>query len=128
MKRTIAFVLIVIICLGMLSCRKSNTDSDPCSLSSGTYYMVGEFEELMTPYLSLDFDDYTFSMGAGALVSFQAQGTFTVKGKSLVATTQISTFVFEITENNTLILVDNGDNEAFQMPENSEYVLHSEVS
>ena len=128
MKRTIAFVLIVIICLGMLSCRESNTDSDPCSLSSGTYYMVGEFEELMTPYLSLDFDDYTFSMGTGALVSFQAQGTFTVKGISLVATTQISTFVFEITENNTLILVDNGDTEAFQMPENSEYVLHSEVS
>ena len=65
-------------------------------------------------------------MGAGSTVSFQAQGSFSIEGNSLVATTQISTFVFEIKDSKTLILIDNGDNEFFQLKENTEFI-HSDT-
>ena len=86
--------------------------------------MVGEFEEFMTPYLSLNFEDHTFYMGAGAVVSYAERGSFVVKDNEITATSQSTVFVFEIKDKNTLILVDNGDNEYFKMPENSEYVFH----
>ena len=114
MKRTVALFLSIII-IGLTACQ--NTESDSCDLPSGTYYpfgtyyMVGEFEELMTPYLALNFEDHTFGMGAGALVSYQEYASFIVSDNRITATSQSTVFVFEIKDNNTLILVDNGDNE-----------------
>ena len=58
MKRTVALFLSIIIIIGLTACQ--NTESDSCDLPSGTYYMVGEFEESMTPYLALNFGDHTF--------------------------------------------------------------------
>ena len=86
----------------------------------------GEFEEFMIPYLSLNFEDYTFQMGAGALVSYQERGSFVVHENCITATSQTTAFVFEITDQNTLLLVDNGDNEYFKMPINSEYVFRND--
>ena len=121
MKKLSLLFLIIIVAIGFVACR--NTHSDPCELPSGTYYMVGEFEEMMIPYLYLNFDNYAFSMGAGALVSYAENGSFVVKGNKITATSQSTVFVFEIKDKKTLILVDNGDNEYFKMPINSEYVL-----
>jgi len=126
MKRIVIVFLAMIIVIGLMSCQ--NTKSDPCDLPSGTYYMVGEFEKFMTPYLNLNFDDHTFEMGAGDLVSYAEIGSFVVKDNKITATSQSTVFVFEITDRNTLMLVDNGDNEHFKMPENSEYVFDKENS
>ena len=125
MKKSISLVLaIIVIIVALISCQSSQ--SDPCNLPSGTYYMMGEFEELMIPYLSLNFEDHTFRMGAGALVSYQEQGSFVVHENCITATSQTTAFVFEITDQNTLLLVDNGDNEYFKMPINSEYVFRND--
>ena len=123
MKRTVALFLSIIIIIGLTACQ--NTESDSCDLPSGTYYMVGEFEELMTPYLALNFEDHTFRMGAGSLVSYQEYGSFIVSDNRITATSQSTVFAFEIKDNNTLILVDNGDNEYFMMPENAEYIFRN---
>ena len=58
MKRFVAFFLSMIVVLGLAACQ--NTKSDPCDLPSGTYYMEGEFDEFLTPYLKLNFEDHTF--------------------------------------------------------------------
>ena len=124
MKRLFCLLLIGIVLISLTACQK--TPSDPCGLHSGTYYMVGKFEEMMIPYLYLNFDDYTFSMGAGALVSYAEIGSFVVKENKITATSQSTVFVFEIKDTNTLILVDNGDNEYFKMPENAKYIFRSD--
>ena len=121
MKKIVVAFLFVIVAVSFVACQ--NAQSDPCELPSGTYYMVGEFEEMMTPYLALNFEDHTFRMGAGSLVSYQEYGSFIVSDNRITATSQSTVFVLEIKDNNTLILVDNGDNEYFKMPNNSEYVF-----
>ena len=123
MKKTVVAFLFVIVAVSFVACQ--NAQSDPCELPSGTYYMVGEFEELMTPYLALNFEDHTFRMGAGSLVSYEEHGSFIVSDNRITATSQSTVFVFEIKDNNTLILVDNGDNEYFMMPENAEYIFRN---
>ena len=100
MKKVVVAFLTMIIAVSFVACQ--NTQSDPCELPSGRYYMVGEFEEMMTPYLHLNFDDYTFSMGAGALVSYAENGSFVVKENKITATSQSTVFVFEIKDNNSL--------------------------
>ena len=121
MKRMVAFFLSMIVVLGLVACQ--NTKSDPCDLPSGTYYMEGEFDEFLTPYLQLNFEDHTFHMGEGDVISYAERGAFIVKGNRITATSQSTVFVFEITDKDTLVLIDNGDNEKFKMPENSEYVF-----
>ena len=123
MKKLSLLFLSVIVAVSFVACQY--TQSDPCELPSGTYYMVGEFEEMMTPYLHLNFEDHTFRMGAGSLVSYQEYGSFIVSDNRITATSQSTVFVFEIKDNNTLILVDNGDNEYFMMPENAEYIFRN---
>lgn len=123
MKRIICISVSLIVLLVCVGC---SSNSDTIALSSGIYYAEGDYEEELTPYVSLSLKDGGFAMGAGSIVSFQVQGSFSVEGNSLVATTQISTFVFEIKDSKTLILIDNGDNEFFQLKENTEFI-HSDT-
>ena len=112
------------ICLIVLfACVGCSSNSNNVTLTSGNYYAEGDFEEGLTPYVSLSLDDNTFRIGAGSLVSFQAYGSFETNGSKLIATSQITTFVFEIKDSKTLVLVDNGDNEYFQLAENTEFVF-----
>ena len=76
-------------------------------------------------YLSIENGD--FSMGAGSVVSFAANGSFTIKENTLIADTQIATFIFKIANSKTLVLIDNGDNEYFQLEENSQFVYSNEL-
>ncbi len=124
MKKAVAFFLAMMIVIGLTACQNSRSDS--YDLSSGTYYRVGEFKEGLTPYLSLNFEKNTFSMGAGGMLSYAEIGSFVVEDNKLTATSQSTVFVFEITDKNTLILVDNGDNEYFKMPEKAEYVFRND--
>lgn len=119
MKRIICCLICLIVALSFVGCNSIKNEED---LISGTYYMVGDFEEGLRPYVWLSVENRDFSMGAGSIISFAANGSFTIKEDTLVATTQIATFVFNITDSNTLVLVDNGDNEFFQLAENSTFV------
>lgn len=123
MKRFFILTFCLLFLLAFVGCNSSKSEE---KLISGTYYMQGDFDEGLTPYVSLSLEDGGFAMGAGSTVSFQAQGSFSIEGNSLVATTQISTFVFEIKDSKTLILIDNGDNEFFQLKENTEFI-HSDT-
>jgi hypothetical protein len=95
-------------------------------LRSGNYYAVGDYEEMLTPYLGLDTDQKTFSFGAGSVISYAERGNYAVVDGSIIATSQSTTFQFEIVDKNTLILIDNGDNEYFKIPVNTQFVF-SEV-
>ena len=122
MKRILCCLICLVFLFLFVGCNSNTTP-----VLSGIYYVKGDFEEGLTPYVSLSLDDNTFSMGAGSLVSFSANGSFTIEEDTLVATTQIATFVFNITDSNTLVLVDNGDNEYFQLAENSEFVYSNNL-
>ena len=122
MKRTLCCLISLFMFFSFVGC---NSDTPP--VLSGIYYVKGDFEEGLTPYVSLSLDDNTFSMGAGSLVSFAANGSFTIEEDTLVATTPIATFVFNIADSNTLVLVDNGDNEYFQLAEDSEFVYSDDL-
>ncbi len=123
MKRFFILTFCLLFLLAFVGCNSSKSEE---KLISGTYYMSGDFDEGLTPYVSLSLEDCGFAMGAGSIVSFQARGSFRVEGSSLVATTPISTFAFEIKNSKTLILIDNGDNEFFQLKENTEFI-HSDT-
>lgn len=124
MKRFTIFAICVLILFAFSGCR---TDHSNAFLNSGIYYMVGDFEKGLTPYVSLSFEDHGFRMGAGSLVSLQVHGSFEVNETTLVATSPIATFVFEIKDSDTLILIDNGDNEYFQPQENAEFVFSEDM-
>ena len=122
MKRILCCLICLVMLFLFVGCNSNTTP-----VLSGIYYVKGDFEEGLTPYVSLSLDDNTVSMGAGSLVSFAANGSFTIEEDTLVATTQIATFVFSITDTNTLVLVDNGDNQYFQLAENSEFVYSDDL-
>ncbi|MBQ6706092.1 MAG: hypothetical protein IJN07_01090 [Clostridia bacterium] len=117
MKRILCCLICLVILFLFVGCNSNTTP-----VLSGVYYAEGDYKEGLTPYVSLSLDDNTFSMGAGSLFSFAVNGSFVIEKDTLVATTQSATFVFDITDSNTLVLVDNGDNEFFQPAENSEFV------
>ena len=75
MKRTICIIIYMFV---ILACAGCSHNSDTVALSSGIYYAEGDYEEGLTPYVSLHLDDNTFSMGAGSLFSFAANGSFVI--------------------------------------------------
>ena len=77
---------------------------------------------MMTPYLSLNGDDHTFYLGAGELVSAAAYGTYEVKDSRLIAKSQVGTYVFEIMDSGSVVLIENGDNHFLQLPTYTEFV------
>jgi hypothetical protein len=91
-------------------------------VKQGSYYAVGDYEEMMTPYLSLNGDDHTFYLGAGALFSAAAYGTYEVKDSRLIAKSQVGTYVFEIMDSGSVVLIENGDNHFLQLPTYTEFV------
>ena len=115
-------VLSVLICLSILlvfvGC---SADHSNIGLTSGFYYIVGDYEEFMTPYLKLYLDENTFYLGMGTILSYAERGSFTIENGKLIGKSQNTTFIFEITDSNTLVLVQN---ELFdELPENACFVF-----
>lgn len=94
---------------------------------SGTYEMAGDFDEGLTPYVWLSLEDGSVAIGAGSLASFQVQGSFEIEGNTVVAQTQLGTFVFEIKDSKTLVLIDSGDSEFFQLNEGLEFIYSDTI-
>ncbi len=123
MKKAIALILLVIVCICLVSCK--NSVSDPSDLASGTYYARGDYQEFMVPYVQLNFEDYSFSMGMGTILSYAEIGTFTVKDHRLTATTQNGKSVFEIKNDGTLVLIEVAVPD-WDLPENLEFAYHQD--
>ena len=97
-----------------------NSDTPP--VLSGNYYAVGDYEEMMTPYLWLDTNENSFYFGAGSIISYAENGTYEILDSKVIAKSQSTTFKFEIKDKNTLVLIDNGDNDFFKIPINTQFV------
>ena len=123
MKKLVCFA----ICLVFLFSSGCSTKENEHSLLSGSYYAVGDYEKQMTPYLYLNTESNECYLGAGAVVSFAAHGTYQVKEDNIIAETQIATFVFEIEDSKTVVLIDNGDSQWLRFPTNTEFVYSEEI-
>ena len=124
MKRVISFFICLILLISFFGC---NTDNDSTLLHSGHYYAVGDYEEMLTPYVWLDIEQNKFSFGAGSVVSYAENGTYKVVDGIIIAISQSTTFKFDIVDKNTLILIDNGDNEYFKIPINTKFIFSEDL-
>lgn len=124
MKQILCCLIGIFVLTSAVGC---TSDSNTPSLLSGNYYAVGDYEEMLTPYLYLDTEKNEFRFGTGLVVSYAEYGTYEVVDGTLIATARSTTFQFEIKDQNTLILIDNGDNEYFKIPVNTEFVFSEEL-
>ena len=122
MKRIICFLICLLMLFSFVGC-----DSDTTPVFFGSYYAVGDYEEMLTPYLSLDTDNNEFRFGAGSVVSYQEYGSYKIADGKIIATSQSTTFEFEIKDKNTLILIHNGDNDFFKIPINTQFVYSEDL-
>ena len=124
MKRVFSFFICLILLISFSGC---NTDNDSTLLHSGHYYAVGDYEEMLTPYVWLDIEQNKFSFGAGSVVSYEERGSYEVVDGVIIATSQSTTFKFDIVDKNTLVLIDNGDNEYFKIPINTQFIFSEDL-
>ena len=120
MKKSLIMVLTLTFLFGLVGCSSIN-------LKSGYYYMVGEYEEFSTPYVKLNFDDKSFAFGEGTLLSYAERGSFEIKGERITASTQNTTFVFEIKDSSSIILIDCGGYEPFTEYEGSDFTYRENI-
>ena len=122
MKRIFCSLVCFLILFSIAGC-----NSDTCAVRYGNYYAVGDYEEMLTPYLSLDTDNNEFRFGAGSVVSYQEYGSYKIADGKIIATSQSTTFKFEIKDKNTLVLIDNGDNDYFKIPVNTQFIFSEDL-
>ncbi len=114
MKHFFIIVLCFISILTLAGCNSYN-------LRSGYYFLVGDYEEGVTPYVNIDYKDNSFTFGEGLILSYAEHGSFTVQDERMTATTQNTTFVFEIKNSSLIILIDCGEYEPLISYEGSEF-------
>ncbi len=122
MKRICCCLICLLMLFSTVGC---SPDTSP--VRSGSYYAVGDYEEMLTPYLWIDTDKNIFSLGAGAIVSYAEHGTYEIVDGKVIATSQRTTFEFEIKDRNTLVLINNGDNAYFKIPVDTQFVYGKEL-
>ena len=118
MKRLLCCVVCIVLIFSFIGC---NSDSNN-SVLSGNYYAVGDYEEMLTPYLWLDTNENKFSLGAGSVVSYAENGSYDIVDGNIIATSQSARVEFEIQDKSTLVLTDNADNDYFKIPTNTQFV------
>ena len=116
MKRIICCLICFITLLSAVGC-----GSDTTPVLSGNYYAVGDYDEMLTPYLCLDVNENTFSLGAGSVVSIELYGSYKITDGKLIATSRDTTFEFEIKDDTTLVLIGNGGNDFFKILVDTEF-------
>ena len=112
-------ILIAILCFVLLFVLGGCTTT---TIESGYYYLVGEYEAFATPYVKINFDDDTFTFGESSIISYAERGSFKIKGERITASTQNTTFVFDIKDTSSIILIDCGNYEPFVKYEGSEFI------
>ena len=122
MKRILCCLRCLFMLFSFVGC---NSDTTP--VLSGNYYAVGDYEEMLTPYLWLDTNENKFSLGPGSVVSYAENGSYIILDSKIIATSQSTTFEFEIKDKYTLVLVDNGENDFFKIPINTQFIYSEDL-
>ena len=122
MKRIIVCLLCILVILLLTSC---NSDATP--VLSGNYYAVGDYEEMLTPYLLLDTTDNQFAFGPGSVVSYAEHGSYKITDGKIIATSLSTTYEFDIKDERTLVLVNNGDKKFFKIPIGTQFVYSKDL-
>ncbi len=122
MKRIICCLICLLTLLSAVGCSFGTVP-----VLSGNYYAVGDYDEMLTPYLCLDVNENTFSLGAGSVVSIELYGSYKITDGKLIATSRDTTFEFEIKDDNTLVLTDNGGIEFFEILVDTEFEYSDEL-
>ncbi len=123
MKRFLCCFICIVLMLSFAGC--DSNDNTP--ILSGSYYAVGDYEEMLTPYLWVDTNTNEFFFGAGVIVSYVEYGTYEVENGTIIATSQSTIFEFEIKNKNTLVMINNGDNDFFKIPINTQFVYSEDL-
>lgn len=122
MKRKLCFFTCLLVLFLLVGCH-----SDDTLLRSGNYYAVGDYEEMLTPYLYLDTSKNEFVFGAGSVVSFAEYGEYEVVDRKIIATSQSTIYHFEIKDRNTISLIENGDPACFKIPVGTQFVFSKDL-
>ncbi|MBP3704805.1 MAG: hypothetical protein J6I98_04640, partial [Clostridia bacterium] len=77
--------------------------------------------------LWLDTSENEFSFSAGSVISYAEYGTYEVVEGKLIAVSQSTTYEFEIKDKNTLVLINNGENDYLKIPVNTRFVFDEEL-
>ena len=120
MKKLLIMVLTLTFLFGLVGCNS-------ISLKTGYYYVDGEYEEFATPYVKLNFDDNSFAFGEGTILSYAERGRFQIKGERITASTQNTTFIFEIKDSSSIILIDCGGYKPFAEYEGSDFTYRENI-
>lgn len=105
MKRSICVGLCLIFLLLLAGCSHANAEPP---LRSGFYYEVGDYEKVLTPYVTVDTETKAFSYSQGMVLSFEERGTYEIKDGILSAMTQDTSYRFTIVDEKTLKRLDDG--------------------
>jgi len=133
MKRTFCIIACLLMILSLCACNADN----PIPLHSGTYYASGDygsqsdFPKLITPYLELDTENCTFRLGRGVILSHSVQGTYKIRNNKIIASSHFSSckilsYIFEIKDSETVILIDCKDHSKFGLPIDTEFIYSEE--
>ena len=120
MKKFMIILLALTLLFGLVGCNSIN-------LKSGYYYVGGEYEEFATPYVKLNFDDNSFAFGEGTILDYAERGSFQIKGEKITASTQNTTFIFEIKDFSSITLIDCGGYEPFAEYEGSDFTYRENI-
>ncbi len=99
--------------------------SNPKTLEQGTYYCTN-VPDKSTQYIHINLTDSTFYIGGDTFSSYREQGTIKVENGKLFASSEASTYVFEIKNNKTLILIENAETFPLYLHKNAKFILKNE--
>ncbi len=110
MKRILCLIFCLLVLFSFVGCNPNNTPL------SGYYITDGGGA---SPYLHLNSDTNNFRAGQGMIYSFAIIGTYKIKDGMVIASSEYTTVKFEILDKETLVLIDKGDPDYFDVPVNT---------
>ncbi len=121
MKKWILMILCLLLMGSLAACQEET--QEPAALSTGRYYIVGDYTDGLRPYLAVDLVEKRFEISMGATFSHRETGSFTVDGRNVTVKTEVATYVFYIESDTRLIMLDNGGSQNASLRVNSVFVL-----
>lgn len=122
------YIVVIAICLSVFlvlaGCNINRSEN--MELPTGFYFENGAYWEAETPYLHLDFEENSLCFGKSMITSYAESGSFKVKDGKIMAECQSATFIFEIINSKTVMLVDSGVSELFRDLEGAKFIYHKE--
>ena len=106
MKKQLCVAMSLVLVFAFVGCIPKNRTPE---LSSGYYYATGEYEEGLTPVITIVSEKKEISICEGHFYSYAENGIYKIKSGNLIAETENTKFTFEIKDENTLVLTQFTD-------------------